>query len=213
MLSKRSEWRTLKAKHGIPDGVCKFSMGERIESWHNKIAATKNYKEKLASIDGLMKDYKAYEAALKSTKPAKFGGKNPTEQAKNLKDTQTLVHSEIGLLENFRAGNAERAFPLEALKKNLGPARQKLNSLPKDDLQALKDFYSVEYRNTCGKWVKMALNENPTGKIKGALENWEKAGADIDHMVDHTDPNNHVEVAKIYATCKIGVEGLALALS
>lgn len=210
MFSTRAEWRKLKDAHGIPDGVCNFSMGERIESWHKKIAATNDYKAKLVAIDGLMKDYKTYEAALKTTKASKFKGKTPAEQAKNLKDTQTAVHSEITSLENFRSGNEERAFPLVALKKNLQVAKAKLGSIPKTDLQALKDFYSVEYRNTCGKWVKMALTQNPTGKLKTALESWEAAGHQIDHMVDNTADDDLPHIAQIYAACKMGVEGLAL---
>src|SRR5579863_6671650 len=120
MISTRAEWRKIKEKYGIPDGVCSFSMGERVESWHKKAAAAttaKDFKARLAAIEALLKDMKTYEAALKNAKPAKFKGKTPSEQAQNHKDAQTEVHKEVTSLEGYRNGTAALANPMITLKQ------------------------------------------------------------------------------------------------
>lgn len=212
MMTKRAEWRTLKAKHGIPDGVCKFSMGERIESWHQKLAAATSAKDqnaRLAAISGLLQDFKTYEAALNSTKPTKFKGKNPAEQAKNLNDTKAAVTNERKSCEGMRNGIEALAKPLVTLKANLVTIRAKLNNIQKDDLQALQDFYSSEYRNELGKFVKLAIAQKPTGKLKAALENYEKCG---DLANDMLNKKGATDLSKVYAAFKMGLEGLAAEL-
>lgn len=212
MLTTRAEWRSkVKEKYGVPDKVCSFSMGEQIESWNKKMtAAGADYKTKLVAVDGLLKDLRAYDAALKTVKPTKFKGKTLAEQTKNLKDTQAAVHTEVTTYEGVRNGTAALANPLDALKTNLAAARAKLNSIQKTDLHALQAFYSAEYRNECGKYVAMALKQNPTGKLKTALDNWVKAGDVIDDLVDNCLPTDLAKIAQIYAACKMGVEGLAV---
>ncbi len=203
----------MKAKYGVPDGVCSFSMGERFESWNKKLAVAttaKDQKARLAAVEGLLKDLKTYEAALKSAKPAKFKGKTPSEQAKSLKDTENAVHTETTTYQNLRSGIEALANPLGTLKTNLGAAKNKLNSIQKTDLQGLKDFYSDEYRNIVGKYVKMALAQKPAGKLKTALDAYVTAGEMIDHLVDNTANTDLPGIAKIYAACKMGIEGLSI---
>jgi hypothetical protein len=208
LISTRTEWRKLKEKYGIPDNVCSFSMGERIELWNKKLAAAGagDYQGKVDAIDGLLKDLRAYDAALKSIKPTKFKGKTLAEQTKNLKDTQTAVHSEISSYDGVRNGNAALASPMTTLKTNLAAARAKFNTIHDTDVAALDAFYSAEYRNECGKFVALALTKNPTGKLKAALDNWKTAGDLVNSMLNSKTPT---DPKKVYAACKMGIEGLA----
>ncbi|MCC6586166.1 MAG: hypothetical protein IT168_05555 [Bryobacterales bacterium] len=211
MMTTRAQWRTLKAKHGIPDGVCKFSMGERIEAWHKKLAAAttaKDHAARLTAIDGLLADFRTYEAALKSTKADKFKGKTPTEQAKSLNDTKAAVQVERQSCEQMQKGISALAKPLVTLKTNLARIRAKLNNIKKDDGGALQEFYSSEYRNELGKFVKLALAQNPTGKLKAALENYKEAGDLANDLLNADGKTSTADLAKVYAAFKMGIEGL-----
>ena len=211
MMTTRAEWRTLKAKHGIPDGVCKFSMGERIEAWHKKLAAAttaKDHGARLKALEGLLADFKTYEAALKSIKPDKFKGKTPAEQTKNLNDTKAAVQVERIACDNMRMGVEALAKPLITLKTNLMRIRVKLSNIKKDDEDALQEFYSSEYRNELGKFVKLAQAQKPTGKLKAALDNYEKVGDLANDLLNAEGKTSATDLAKVYAAFKMGIEGL-----
>jgi len=71
-------------------------MGEKLEAWKEKekdeaAQNAKDFKARVVAVDTLLKDMKAYQAALGKTKSAKFKGKNPVEQAKMNSDPKIKV--------------------------------------------------------------------------------------------------------------------------
>lgn len=157
MLTSRDDWRKLKEKHGIPDGICKFSMGERVDQWKKKdgvAAAAKDFGARVTAIDALLKDMKTYEDALKSAKADKFKGKTPQEKAKNLQDTKTAFHKELTDLTGVRDNYSRLANPMDELKTRLAESKQKLANIAKTDMNALTSFYAQQIRNDVGLPVK-----------------------------------------------------------
>lgn len=212
MISSRDDFRKLKEKHGIPDGICKFSMGERIEQWTKKDAAAKNAKDfaaRVTGIDPLLKDMKTYDDALKSAKPDKFKGKTPQEKAKNLQEAKVAFHKELTDMTGLRDNWSRLANPLDELKTRLNESKQKLANIAKTDMNALATFYAQQIRNDVGLPVKQVLKLNSDPKVKMALEAYEKQADVINTLVNKTDPK---DPAKTWAACQLALAGLSFGL-
>ncbi len=172
MLLNRNDWRKLKEKHGIPDAICSFSMGEKLDAWKKKDEAAqtaKDFKARVVAIDALLKDMKTYQAALGKAKPAKFKGKNAAEQAKSLKDAQEEFKKELALLEGVRDNYNRLANPMVELQKQVKAAKAKLSTIAKNDMASLQHFYAQQIRNDVGLPVRQLAKMNPDAKTKAAL--------------------------------------------
>lgn len=212
MLLSRADWRKLKEKHGIPDAVCSFSMGEKLDAWKKKDEAAQNakdFKGRVAAIDALLKDMKTYQAALAKAKPAKFKGKNPAEQAKSLKDAQDEFKKELGVLESVRDNYNRLANPMVELQNQVKAAKAKLLTIAKDDMALLTQFYAQQIRNDVGLPVRQVAKMNPDPKVKVALEAYEKQGNEINKLVNSTKAQ---DPAKVWAGCQLALSGLAFAI-
>lgn len=212
MLLDRNDWRKFKEKYGVPDAVCSFSMGEKLEAWKKKDEAAQNakdFKARVVAIDVLLKDMKTYRAALGKTKPAKFKGKNPAEQAKSLKDAQDGFKKELGVMESVRDNYNRLANPMTELQSQVKAAKAKLQTIAKDDMASLAHFYAQQIRNDVGLPVRQVAKMNSDPKIKVALEAYEKQGNEINKLVNSTKTQ---DPAKVWAGCQLALTGLAFAI-
>jgi hypothetical protein len=212
LLTTRDDWKKLKEKHGIPEGICSFSMGERVAGWKKKDeagAAAKDYKARLTAIEALLKDMKTYEDALKKAKPAKFKGKTPAEQAKNLQGSIPAFHKEITDLEGIKSNFSRLANPMAELQTQLKAARSTLAGIKKDDLPALIKFYGQQIRNDVGLPVIQVGKLNTDPKIKMALDAYVKQG-DVLNGLCNTSKKQ--DPAQIWSACQLALAGLAFGI-
>jgi len=211
-LLDRDDWRKIKEKHGIPDAICSFSMGEKVAAWKKKdddAKKAKDYKARVVAIDALLKDMKTYQDALKKAKPAKFKGKTPGEQTKNQQDAIGAFAHELTYGENMRAEFNRMANPMAELQAQVKAARARLANVKKDDSDALAVFYAQQLRNDVGLPVKMVARVNTDPAIHAALETYEKVADDLDQLVNHAkqkDPD------KVWRGCQLALTGLAFAI-
>ncbi len=207
MLSGREDWRKIKEKFGIPDAVCKWSMGERVDKWKKadaQAAAAKDFDARADALANLVKDMKIYQAALKQVKTTKFKGKTGTEQANNYKGAQQAYAHEVGEMETLHSNYQRLAKPLDELKKQLKSATTKLATIATDDGNALKTFYGQQIRNDVGLPLIQAAKKDPA--LKTAYDEYVKRGDTINKIVNGTDS------AKVHAECVAALHDLAQAL-
>ena len=209
MLSSRDDWRKLKEKYGIPDGVCKFSMGERVDLWRKKDAAgsaAKDFKAKETAVDALLKDMKTYEDALKVAKPDKFKGKTAQEKTKNLQDAKVAFHKELTDITGIRDNYSRLANPMAELKTQLQKSKTQLATIRKDDIGALRTFYGQQIRNDVGLPVIQVLKMNPDPTTKIALEAYQKQ-ANVANTLSTQDDG-----PKLWAACQLALAGLSFGI-
>ncbi len=212
MLSSRDDWRKIKEKYGIPDGICSFSMGERVDGWKKKDEAAKNAKDfaaRVTAAEALLKDMKTYEEALKKAKPAKFKGKNSGEQTKNQQDAEHAFQKELTDLENLKNNYHRLANPMHELQAQLKKARQTLAGIQKTDLAALTKFYGQEIRNNVGLPVIAVGKLNTDPKIKLALDAYTKQGEVLNALCNSSKDK---DPKQIWAACQLALAGLAFGI-
>lgn len=174
-LIDRKAWRAHKKALGIPDGVCKFSIGEKLDGVAKGYQALtlNDLKAEHALLEGALAFLKTYKKALKDVEEAKFKGKSASEQKgskkKALKVVDDLLTSATSR-HGFLTGALE---PMKHLVADYGRVAAAWPRVDTDDDAAVKDFYSVQMRNVLGQPVKQARKLKLGSKVLAALEGYE----------------------------------------
>lgn len=184
-MGTRDEWKALKKKHGIPDGVAKFSLGDKINAYNKTVdaLAPTEMEQEIDALEGMLPLMKTYEAELKKLKPTKFKGKSPSEQTKNFNDAKAEVKTMLSRLEDRLGFVKMQARPMAHLLKYYQSVMTKYKALDSDDEAAVKHFYAQEMRNTLGLAVasakKLALGQN----VLAALNEYTTLMGSVDNLV------------------------------
>lgn len=175
----KAQWKARKAKYGIPDGVCKFSMGDKLDAFAKLAAPIQigDYKGEIAAYDTLIPTLTAYNTALGALKPTKFTCK-PADQAGNHKKVKDEVAGWLANAKELRARAEAFQKPMVMLSQTYKTSFAKFKTLPKDDTDAgkgaLRDFYSKEIRNDMGQYVKLALKLQLGAAVLQDLRSYEQ---------------------------------------
>jgi hypothetical protein len=205
----KAQWKARKAKYGIPDGVCKFSMGDKLDAFAKLAAPIQigDYEAQIAAYDTLIPTLTAYNTALGALKPTKFTCKT-AEQAGNHKKVKDEVAGWLANAKDLRARAVAFQKPMVMLSQNYKASFAKFKTLPKDDSAAakaaLQQFYSKEIRNDLGQYVKLAVKLPLGSAVLQDLKSYEQwadaVDANLNGKQKPTDfKKAHLDMAKCFA--------------
>lgn len=157
ILDNKAKWRTRKDKFGIPDAVCKFSMGDKLEAFEKLAKPIKagEYAAEVAAWDTIIPVLTTYHTALAALKPAKFTCK-ASDQAANHKKVKDEIASWLAHAKERRERADSFQKPMVMLSKAFATVFAKFKTIAKGDGTALESFYRKELRNDLGQYVKLA---------------------------------------------------------
>lgn len=158
ILDNKAKWRTRKEKYGIPDAVCKFSMGDKLEAFSKlaKPLRPGEFAAEVAAWDTIIPVLSTYHTALAALKPAKFTCK-ASDQAANHKKVKDEIASWLEHAKERRERAESFQKPMVMLTQAFGTAFATFKTIPKGDARALESFYRKELRNDLGQYVKLAV--------------------------------------------------------
>lgn len=202
ILDNKANWQARKKKFGIPDAVCKFSMGDKLNAFEKlaKPIQIGAYDAEIAAWDTIIPSLTAYNTALGALKPSKFTCK-AADQAGNHKKVKDEVAKWLDHAKERRQRADAFQKPMVMLSKAYGTVFAKFKTIAKGDGPALEAFYSKELRNDLGQYVKLAVKLKLGSEVLQDLAKYEQFGnavnANLNGPKDYAKA--HLDMAKALA--------------
>ncbi len=186
-FGERADWQAFKKKFGVPDKICKFSLGAKIEEFNKLVDKDPDDYGKIAPVMEQMIDlFETYHDELAKAKVDKFKGKTAVEQTKNRKDAATEIKKKIPTFQGKLGHVKTFSEPMAHLLKHYGAVIAKFNSLDKPDTSKVHAFYGQEIRNTLGVSVHGALKLKLGAKVLMAMQEYEDCAEEADEYLQGT---------------------------
>lgn len=157
ILGNKAKWQATKKKYGIPDKVCSFSMGEKLEAFDKRAKPIKpgEYDLEIDAWNSIIPTLTTYNTALAALKPSKFTCKAAEQDANSKKAKEEVAKMLDHAKERLQRAEAFKK-PMVMLSKAYAACFTKFKTIAKGDGPALEAFYSKEIRNDLGQYVKLA---------------------------------------------------------
>jgi hypothetical protein len=211
-FGERAEWQAFKKKFGVPDKICKFSMGAKIDEFNKLVDKDPDDHVKIAAAMEPMIDlFETYLAELKKAKIDKFKGKTAAEQTKNRKDAADEIQKDIPSYKGKLGHTKTFAEPMAHLFKHYAPCVAKFKTLDPENRNHVDGFSGTQIRNTLGVSVRGGLKLKLGASVLAALQEFEdRADEANDYLQENKNPPQNVSVqAAAYAEIKKALDALA----
>jgi|GEM_PF-5862663 len=210
-FGERSEWQAFKKKYGIPDKICKFSMGAKIEEFNKLVDKDADDYIKIApAMEQMIDLLETYQKELAKAKVDKFKGKNTAEQTKSRKDAADELKNDLPSYKGKLGHVKTAAEPMAHLLKHYATVVNKFNSLDPNDQNAVDGFSGTDIRNTLGISVRGALKLKLGGKVLLALQEYEDCADEANSYLQgaKNPPGNLSSQAAAHAEIKKALKAL-----